>query len=221
MYRSVGAVDPDGIQTIANAYEVGFEDVEAYIFPDSSAGDAATQVLDTLEALRKNPRMPSIIWLDIEGPNMYWSSDLEANEAFIQDLINTLESNSNGGEFSIGIYTSESQWSGIVPRGSTLGTGLPLWYAAYNGDPTFSGWRPFAVWSKPSRHQYSPSGGQCGGNYDVNWQPPGSNPATTSATATTHHTTVSSSGISTGSTGSYSSGVSGTISYGGVSTSSD
>lgn len=49
------------------------------------------------------------LWLDIEGPQ-YWSSSQTSNRNFIQGLID--EANSLG--LALGIYTSESQWTPIV-----------------------------------------------------------------------------------------------------------
>lgn len=130
IYCSYGAPDPDGAQTIVNARAAGVE-AEGYIFPDSSAGNPQGQIQATasfLTAHGVNPKTLTV-WLDIEGPNQYWSSNLEQNQEFIQGLISEAQSTFG----SVGIYTSQSQWPGqIVPSSWTGASSLRLWYANYD-----------------------------------------------------------------------------------------
>jgi hypothetical protein len=67
-----------------------------------------------------------------------WSSDTSANVQFFEGLIN--EASSQG--LSVGIYTSYSQWQPIMGDYSG-GSSYPLWYAHYDGNPSFSDFSPF------------------------------------------------------------------------------
>lgn len=80
------------------------------------------------------PHSFGMIWFDIEGPQ-YWGSQHD-NIVFIQGLINEAEAQG----LHIGIYTSESQWSPITGNWEG-GARFPLWYAHYDGSPSFSDFR--------------------------------------------------------------------------------
>jgi len=133
------------------------------------------------------------VWLDIEGPGLYWGSDHSANANFIQELLSTAASL----HLDVGIYTSASQWIPIV--GSwTGGAAYPLWCtwctvclravivysqaqrprvspccadANYDGEENFDDFRPFNGWTSPHIKQYSGSGSECGMTVDLDWFP--------------------------------------------------
>lgn len=102
-------------------------------------------------------------WLDIEGPQ-YWSSSHDANIGFIKGLIS--QASSMG--IPLGVYTSESQWTPIT-GGWTGASNLPLWYAHYDGSPSFGDFRGFGGWSHPAIKQWDDNGGNCGASYDKNF----------------------------------------------------
>ena len=67
-----------------------------------------------------------------------------------------------------GIYTSASQWGPIT--GNTAEFGAPaLWYAHYDGSPSFSDFRPFGGWSHPSIKQWAGTTSLCGAGVDKNF----------------------------------------------------
>ncbi len=66
----------------------------------------------------------------------------------------------------VGVYTSESQW-GPIMGSYTGGSAYPLWYAHYDGQPSFSDFTPFAGWKAPSIKQFSDAGAKCGVSYDI------------------------------------------------------
>jgi hypothetical protein len=78
-----------------------------------------------------------------------WGSH-EENAQFISDLISGAKS--AGAE--VGIYTNENEWVAVV-NGVKDFPDLPLWYAHYDGRPSFDDWRPFAGWEKPHMKQYN------------------------------------------------------------------
>ncbi len=106
-------------------------------------------------------------WFDIEGPGQYWSNDQGANQQFFASMYNQ---GLNMG-IAMGVYTSESQWVPIM--GSyTGGSKLPLWYADYDGTPTFNDFSAFGGWDHPSMKQFTDQGAKCSASYDIDWYPP-------------------------------------------------
>jgi hypothetical protein len=70
---------------------------------------------------------------DIEGPD-YWDSNQQANQDFMQGLLDEAAN-----YFTIGIYTSESQWEPIMGDWDG-GSSYPLWYAHYGKINLFLSW---------------------------------------------------------------------------------
>lgn len=79
-YRSIGALDPNVVSNIKNAWAVGFKYVDAYIFPCYKCGNGAGQVQTLVSKLRNEGAKFGMIWLDIEGAE-YWSRDPSDNAA--------------------------------------------------------------------------------------------------------------------------------------------
>ena len=48
---------------------------------------------------------------------------------------------------------------------------LPLWYAHYDGQPSFGDFNPLGGWQTPTMKQYGDSVGYCGINADADYQP--------------------------------------------------
>ncbi|EGC32614.1 hypothetical protein DICPUDRAFT_81570 [Dictyostelium purpureum] len=165
-YCSTGEIDPNGAQSIINARDAGVEYVDSYLFPCSSCGNGAGQAVSLVNHLKDTGANFGMIWLDIEGPGLYWGDDQGANQAFFNELISGLESVGA----HIGIYTSESQWIPIMGDWAG-GASYPLWYAHYDGNPSFSDFSPFAGWSSPAIKQYNDQGLNCGVGADLNWYP--------------------------------------------------
>ncbi|KNC50224.1 lysozyme [Thecamonas trahens ATCC 50062] len=161
-WHSTGRPDTNAPGTVAAAWAGGMHDVDVYMF----CGNPQGQVQDLHTFLSEHNVRFGMVWLDIEGPGLYWGHDLDANAQFIQDLIS--EARAVG--FHLGMYTSLSQYPGIVGSG-TFASDLPLWYADYDGVPSFDDFRPFNGWSHPAIKQFSDAGSKCGASYDINWYP--------------------------------------------------
>lgn len=69
---------------------------------------------------------------------------------------------------SLGMYTSASQWNPIT-GGTTKFGDLPLWYAHYDNNPTYSDWKNFGGWTKPNVKQYMGTTSTCGASVDLNF----------------------------------------------------
>ncbi|EDQ85402.1 uncharacterized protein MONBRDRAFT_21722 [Monosiga brevicollis MX1] len=175
-YESVGQPDSNCPHTIYNAWDSGLAHVDVYMFPDPSAGNPQAQVSSMVNYLAQYsiksggspPGSFGMIWFDIEG-TQYWSSDQQSNRDFFSGLVS--EAKALG--LSIGVYTSESQWSPIMGDWSG-GASFPLWYAHYDGNPSFSDFAPFGGWTRPAIKQYNGDKTICGAGVDVNWYPDGS-----------------------------------------------
>lgn len=89
VYEEVGHVDPNGAQTIKNAWAGGMAHVDGYIFPCLRCGNPAQQVFyllvfhksltsivrffqvtDTVNHLRQEGANFGMLWFDIEGAYM-------------------------------------------------------------------------------------------------------------------------------------------------------
>ena len=105
------------------------------------------------------------VWLDIEGPQ-YWR-DQASNQAFFEDLVS--EGQHLG--LNLGVYTSASQWGPIMGSSYSGGASLPLWYAHYDNNPSFSDFSSFGGWSSPTMKQYAGDLTQCGVGVDNDWMP--------------------------------------------------
>eukprot|EP01117_Protostelium_nocturnum_P016945 TRINITY_DN67_c0_g1_i1.p1 TRINITY_DN67_c0_g1~~TRINITY_DN67_c0_g1_i1.p1 ORF type:complete len:230 (+),score=75.69 TRINITY_DN67_c0_g1_i1:53-691(+) len=161
---STGHVDPHGRQNIANAKAAGFAHVDGYIFPCPTCGNAAGQIKQTLDAIRGSGY--GMLWLDIEG-TQYWTRNAGTNRRFFEELVSAAKANGA----NIGVYSSASQWNPIFGADYRGGAGLPLWYAHYDGSPSFSDFRSFGGWGKPSIKQYRGDVNICGVGTDWNWYP--------------------------------------------------
>lgn len=104
-----------------------------------------------------------MLWIDVEG-TQYWSSSTSNNVNFIQAMVN--EGKARG--ISLGMYTSNSQWSPIT-GGSTAFKSLPLWYPHYDNNPSYSDWVSFGGWTQPSIKQYCGTTSICSTGIDKNF----------------------------------------------------
>ena len=87
----------------------------------------------------------TMIWLDIE--RFKWNYDLTINRQFIIDMMSAPLP--DGWEF--GIYSGHYSWEAIVGLDWDYPAqkGLPLWYAHYDDDASFSDFKSFGGWSAP------------------------------------------------------------------------
>ena len=133
-------------------------------YPDVSGDSAQSQVQQAVSYLKSYNSKYSTFWLDIEGQ---WSSSKTSNQQFFENLVSEAQKLNQ----TVGIYTSESQWSVIMGDSYTKGSKFPLWYAHYDNVASFSDFKPFAGWTKPAMKQYSGDDEDCGINLDQNWAP--------------------------------------------------
>jgi len=152
----------------------GFQYVDVYLFPCYSCGNAAGQVTSMVTSLgnsgcghttgTQSGGQWGQVWLDIEGTS-YWSTSTANN----QNFFNGLKSGCTSANVKCGVYTSASQWNPIMGSSFTGGSSLPLWYAHYDNNPSFSDFSPFGGWTKPSMKQYAGDVTVCGADLDKDY----------------------------------------------------
>jgi len=171
-WHSNGGPDTACPGSVANAWRAGVAHVDVYMFPCYSCGDPAGQVNSALQYLSETGTTFGMYWLDVEGPVVYLSGYQGANRRFFEALKNEVSAHGVHG----GVYTSASQWEPIFGSDYTGGSDWALWYAHYDGIPSFDDFRSFGGWSSPSMKQFSDAGAKCGASYDINWYPAGARP---------------------------------------------
>lgn len=99
------------------------------------------------------------IWLDIEdeAPAKYFDVNPTVNQAFIAEMVNTLEKL----QIPVGIYSTKTYWQNIM--GNINGYGkYPLWYPRYDGVNSFDFFAPFADFESVQIKQTGGDAGWCG-----------------------------------------------------------
>ena len=72
----------------------------------------------------------------------------------------------------VGIYTNLNNWEPIVGADWSEMAHLPLWYADWDDQQNFDGFKAFGGWTKPAIHQFQgDTKGPCGVSMDLNWYP--------------------------------------------------
>lgn len=121
---------------------------------------ASTQMGELIAHLNANCQgyWSGRVWMDIEG-SQYWTGNYGTNQAWYKSLVDTCS------QYGVrcGIYASASQWSAIFgDRNFVYGNNLPLWYAHYDGQPSFDDFSPFGGWTSPHAKQYAGTTTVCG-----------------------------------------------------------
>lgn len=166
-YMSVGRPDPNCAGSVQNAHNAGMKVVDGYFFPCPTCGSAANQVNQMMSYFNQHQVKITTLWLDIEG-SQYWLGNYASNQGWYISLVQACQKVG----LKIGIYSSLSQWLAIFGnRGFSYGANYPLWYASYDGEPSFNGFSGFGGWSSPVAKQFSDQGSKCGVGYDINWRP--------------------------------------------------
>ena len=169
-YCSFGGLDRNTNQSLENMQKAGLK-TDVYMFP-CRGKSAKTQVDDMIN------NIPSTsydrIWIDIEtNPSSGctrngYTTDQNCN--YTLELLDAIKARGK----PVGIYASRYMWNQIY--GSTTActeaaAGVPLWYAHYDMNPSFSDFAAFGGWSTPSIKQYQGTNALCGLSVDRNWRP--------------------------------------------------
>jgi len=89
----------------------------------------------------------------------------------LKDIVNSYEGHGK----KVGIYSNRNNWINIFggDKNCASFTNLPVWYAHYDNNPSFSDWPnyTFGGWTKPSIKQYKGTTSFCGASVDLNYYP--------------------------------------------------
>lgn len=136
-YQSNGVVD---VNVCSSLKEMSaFKRKDVYLFPDpKSTKPASNQMGELVNYLNANCKSSwsGRVWLDVEG-SQYWLGDASKNQAWYNQLVSSCATHG----VSCGVYASSYQWSTLFGSTSYKNpvSGMPLWYAHYDGSPSFSG----------------------------------------------------------------------------------
>ncbi len=167
-YCSFGGPDANGPTNVAHARAAGIPYVDIYMFP--CRGKSATNQVNDLISHMSGSNY-GMIWLDIEtnpSTGCGWGQGSGASNCnFVTELVNAVKSHGK----TVGIYSNYYMWESIMgSAGSCTGhSGLSLWYAHYDGNPSFSDFKSFGGWTKPSMKQYVGDTTLCGAGVDFSF----------------------------------------------------
>lgn len=183
-FQGSGGINTNIASCVSNAWSAGFTEVDVYIWYCPNCNNTPDDAGTLVNYLSQNSVKYNYLWFDVEtGCSSCWN-DPDSNAEFLAAGVQSAV----GAGANVGIYSSEGEWGDTVGNYSGL-TQYPLWYAHYDGNPSFGDgpeFYGFGGWSGlPYMKQYDDNGGQCGIQYDLNWKPGGSTAGTTS-TGTTY-----------------------------------
>jgi len=146
-----------------NAKAAGIKYVDAYIFAcNNCIGNAPENVCSKVASALPNG-FDGMVWLDIEICTACFVGSPEDKLHYFESIVNVCTSKG----MKMGIYSFYGGWWDMFgsPRytSGTL-TKLPLWYAHYNNDKTFSDFEQykFGDWKKPAIKQWKADATVCG-----------------------------------------------------------
>lgn len=87
-------------------------------------------------------------WLDLEDNAVIW--DATQMVAKIREAV-------EAATLPMGLYTTAFWWQRWTGNSAEFAS-LPLYYAHYDGDPTFADYVPFGGWVEPAMKQFTDSG---------------------------------------------------------------
>ena len=144
---------------------------DVYMFP-CRGKNATAQAHELIDSIPSD--LYSRVWLDIESnpsPGCSWGDhNGTSNCDFTMELIKAVK----GKGKSVGIYASKYMWTTIFSSQtacSQASVDVPLWYAHYDNNPSFSDFTAFAGWKQPNIKQYHGTESFCGASVDRSWRP--------------------------------------------------
>ena len=161
---SVGSMDSNCVQNCKNAHSAGMTRVDTYFFPCYSCGNVAGQVSTFWNKVVANQMDFTRLWFDVEGT---WSSSTSTNQNFFMQMVN--QARSIG--IVYGIYCSKYYWTSFFGSSYTFAyaDSIPMWYAHYDYDASFSDWSSFGGWTSPTIKQYQGTTSMCSASVDLNY----------------------------------------------------
>ena len=104
-----------------------------------------------------------VIYIKRSGTNYASNCD------YLQQLVSAVKANKG----VPGIYSSEYEWETVMGSryACTEVSAIPLWYAHYDNNPSFSDWSStiFGGWKSPAIKQYKGDITKCGAGIDEDY----------------------------------------------------
>jgi hypothetical protein len=165
-YCSYGGVDGNIVNNLNNARAAGLI-TDIYMFP-CRGKSASAQVDQMMAAIPAN--LYGMIWIDVEtnpSSGCGWGADHAGNCNFLTETINRIKSHGK----VPAIYASRYMWQTIMGSFSACPSvaSQKLWYAHYDGSPSFSDFVAFGGWTKPAIKQFQGDTTLCGAGVDKNF----------------------------------------------------
>lgn len=167
-YCSYGGVDKNIVQNLQNAKAAQIPHQDMYMFP-CVGKSASAQAAELVAAVPSS--LYGMIWIDVEtnpSSGCGWSSsDFNHNCQFMTEVVSALQSHG----VHVGIYASHYMWQTIFGASGNCAkfTSIPIWYAHYDNNPSFSDWTSFGGWAKPAIKQYKGTTSYCGASVDMDF----------------------------------------------------
>ena len=167
-YCSYGGLDHNAVQGLQNARAAGLI-TDIYMFP-CRGKSASAQVDEMIAGISGS--LYGMVWIDVEtnpSSGCGWSSDTNSNCAFVTEIVNRIKSHGK----VPAIYATAYMWQTIMGgRNACPGVASQqLWYAHYDGSPSFSDFGAFGGWNKPNIKQFVGDTTLCGAGVDKNFYP--------------------------------------------------
>eukprot|EP00817_Percolomonadidae_sp_ATCC50343_P003075 CAMPEP_0117426674 /NCGR_PEP_ID=MMETSP0758-20121206/6719_1 /TAXON_ID=63605 /ORGANISM="Percolomonas cosmopolitus, Strain AE-1 (ATCC 50343)" /LENGTH=246 /DNA_ID=CAMNT_0005211941 /DNA_START=26 /DNA_END=766 /DNA_ORIENTATION=+ len=164
-FLSTGHVDSNCPASLGHAWEGGMAHVDAYLFPcPHCSSSGATQVKEMVNFIRSHGGKFGMIWLDVEGAQ-YWHSSSSQNRAFFLSLVE----GAHEAGVHVGVYAQKWFWEQTFGGNWDVSKyKMPIWYAHYDNNPSYSDWSPFGGWHSPSMKQYHGTTNICSCGIDKN-----------------------------------------------------
>jgi len=122
------------------------------MFPNahSSSSPPGVQVEEMLDGIGHG--YYRMIWINVyHNAQPDWSTNHTYNRQFLSGLVS--EIHSQAPQAIIGIYASNNSW-GLIMGNYTAYNGIPLWYSHNDYNPSFSDFKMFGGWIKPTMKMY-------------------------------------------------------------------
>jgi GH25 family lysozyme M1 (1,4-beta-N-acetylmuramidase) len=166
-YRSGGSLDPNIHANLQNAKAAGLTP-DIYMFPcrGKSADSQVDQMISGISSSSYG-----MVWIDVETnptSGCGWGTNHASNCEYLAEIVKRIKSHGK----TPGIYASHSMWQTIMGSATAcagLG-GLELWYAHYDGKPSFGDFQAFGGWKTPHIKQYQGDVTLCGAGVDKNYR---------------------------------------------------
>ena len=165
-YCSYGGVDGNVVNNLNNARAAGLI-TDIYMFP-CRGKSASAQVDQMMAAIPAN--LYGMVWIDVEtnpSSGCGWGTDHAGNCNFLTEIINRIKSHGK----VPAIYASRYMWQTIMGSFTACPSvaSQQLWYAHYDGSPSFSDFVAFGGWTKPAIKQFQGDTTLCGAGVDKNF----------------------------------------------------